>query len=124
MGARFSAPVQTGLGAHPASCTMGTGFFSAVKSGRVVTLTPHHLLAPWSKKCRVKLLPLLAVRPVQSLSVCTRVHFTYLKPLLNLQIIIFLNVHAINNLHLCSAKSEVVMPTKGIIDIYLSVHLN
>jgi hypothetical protein len=23
--ARFSAPVQTGLGAHPASCTMGTG---------------------------------------------------------------------------------------------------
>ena len=25
MGASFSAPVQTGLGAHPASCTMGTG---------------------------------------------------------------------------------------------------
>jgi hypothetical protein len=24
--ARFSAPVQTGLGAHPASYTMGTGF--------------------------------------------------------------------------------------------------
>ena len=24
-GARFSAPVQTGPGAHPASCTMGTG---------------------------------------------------------------------------------------------------
>ena len=40
-GARFSAPVQTGLGAHPASCTMGTGFFPGVKSGRGVTLTPH-----------------------------------------------------------------------------------
>jgi len=24
---RFSAPVQTGPGAHPASCTMGTGSF-------------------------------------------------------------------------------------------------
>jgi len=27
VGARFYASVQTGLGAHPASCTMGTGFF-------------------------------------------------------------------------------------------------
>ena len=40
-GARFSAPVQTGRGAHTASCTMGTGYFSGVKSGWVVTLTPH-----------------------------------------------------------------------------------
>ena len=47
-GARFSAPVQTGHGAHPASCTMGTGFFPGVKSGRGVTLTPHPLLVPWS----------------------------------------------------------------------------
>ena len=27
-GARFSSPVQTGPGAHPASCTMGTGSLS------------------------------------------------------------------------------------------------
>jgi len=27
VGARFSAPVQIGSGAHPASFTMGTGFF-------------------------------------------------------------------------------------------------
>ena len=27
VGARFSALVQTGLGAHPASCTMGTVYF-------------------------------------------------------------------------------------------------
>jgi len=33
-GARFSAPVQTGPGAHPASRTMGTGSFPGVKSGR------------------------------------------------------------------------------------------
>jgi hypothetical protein len=30
-GARFSAPVQTGPGAHPASYTMGTGSFLGVK---------------------------------------------------------------------------------------------
>ena len=44
--ARFSVPVQTGPGAHPASCKMGTGSFSGVKSGRGVTLTPYHLLMP------------------------------------------------------------------------------
>ena len=47
-GARFSAPVQTVPGAHPASCAMGTGSFPMVKSGRGVTLTPHPLLVPWS----------------------------------------------------------------------------
>jgi len=31
-GARFSAPVQTGPGAHPASCTMGTGSFPGVEA--------------------------------------------------------------------------------------------
>jgi len=45
-GARFYAPVQTGTGAHPAFCTMGTGSFQGVKSGRGVTLTPHPLLVP------------------------------------------------------------------------------
>ena len=46
--ARFSAPVQTGPGAHPASSTMGTGSFLEVKTGRSVMLTPHLLLVPWS----------------------------------------------------------------------------
>ena len=32
MGARFSAPAQTVPGAHPASCTMGTGRFPGVKA--------------------------------------------------------------------------------------------
>ena len=45
-GARFSATVQTGPGAHPASCKMGTGSFPGVKSGRGVTLIPHPLLVP------------------------------------------------------------------------------
>jgi hypothetical protein len=41
MEARFSAPVQTGSGAHSASYTMGTGSFQGVESGRGVTLTRH-----------------------------------------------------------------------------------
>jgi len=74
----LSAPVQTGPGAHPASCTMGTGSFPGVKSGRGVTLTPHSLLVPWSWKSRaIPLLPLWALRPVQSLRACTRVYFTF-----------------------------------------------
>jgi hypothetical protein len=40
-GARFSTPVQTGPGDHPTHCTMGTGSFLGVKSGRSVTLIPH-----------------------------------------------------------------------------------
>ena len=44
--ARFSAPAQTGSGAHTASCTTFTGSFPGVKSGRGVTLTPHPLLVP------------------------------------------------------------------------------
>ena len=77
-GAIFSPPVQTGPEAHPDSCTMGTGSFPAINSGRVVKLTLHPLLAPWSWKGRaILLLPLWAVGPVQSLSTCTRVRFTF-----------------------------------------------
>jgi len=39
---------------------------------------PHPLLVSWSRRCRaIPLLPLWAVRPVQSLSACTRIHFTF-----------------------------------------------
>jgi hypothetical protein len=48
-GARFSAPVQIGPGAHPASCTMGTRSLPGVECGRGVTLTPHPLLVTRSK---------------------------------------------------------------------------
>ena len=80
LGRDFPKPVQNGPGAHSASCKMGTGSFPGVKSGRGVTLTPHLLLVPWSRKGRaIPLLPLQAVRPVQSLSACTRVNFTFLQ---------------------------------------------
>ena len=39
---------------------------------------PSHLLVPWSRKGRtIPPLPLRAVRPVQSLSACTRMTFTF-----------------------------------------------
>ena len=50
-------PVQTGPGAHPASCKMVTGSFPGVKCGRVVLLTTHLLLVPRSWKSRAILLP-------------------------------------------------------------------
>ena len=44
-GARFSAPVQTGPGAYPASCTMGTGSFPGVKRPERGTDHSPHLRA-------------------------------------------------------------------------------
>jgi len=41
-------PVQTGPGAHPASCKMGTASFPEVKCGRGVLLTTHPLLVPYT----------------------------------------------------------------------------
>ena len=44
MGVGFSAPVQTGPGAYPASCTVGTGSFPGVKRlGRDVDYPPPSL---------------------------------------------------------------------------------
>jgi len=50
-------PVQTGLGTHPASCKMGTGYFPGVKCGRGVLLILHPLLVPRSWKNRAIPLP-------------------------------------------------------------------
>jgi len=49
--------VQTGPGAHPASCKIGTGSFPGVKCGRGVLLTTHPLLVPRSRKSRAIPLP-------------------------------------------------------------------
>ena len=62
-GARFSVPVQTGPGAHPASFTMGTGSFLGVKSGQGVTLTTHpHLALRLRKEQSYTSTPPLALR--------------------------------------------------------------
>ena len=48
-GVRFPAAVQTGPGAHPASCTMGIGSFPDVKQPGCGVDNPPHL-APRLKK--------------------------------------------------------------------------
>jgi len=48
VGARFSAPVQTGPRAHPSSYTVGTGCFPGVK--RPGRGADHTYLAPRLKK--------------------------------------------------------------------------
>jgi len=53
VGARFSAPVQTGPGAHPASYTMGTGSFPGVK--RMVRGVDHTPPSSAEVKERVKI---------------------------------------------------------------------
>jgi hypothetical protein len=66
--ARFFAHVQTGRGAHPASCTMGTGSFPGAKRpGRGADHPP--LLAPRSRMSRA--IPLLR------LWACYRAIFTF-----------------------------------------------
>ena len=56
-------PVQTGPGAHPASCKMCTGSFPGIKCGRGVLLTTHPLLVPRSWKSRAIPLPTLWATP-------------------------------------------------------------
>jgi len=56
-GRRDFPPVQTGPGAHPASCKMGTGSPPGVKCSRDVLLTIHPLLVSQSWKSRVIPLP-------------------------------------------------------------------
>jgi hypothetical protein len=56
VGARFFSHVQTCPGAHPVSCTMGTGCFPGVeRPGRVADHPP--LLVPGSRKDRAIHLP-------------------------------------------------------------------
>ena len=56
-------PVQTGPGAHPSFCKMGTGSFPGLKCGRSVLLTTHPLLVPRSWKSRAIPLPTLWATP-------------------------------------------------------------
>ena len=78
IGTRFSASVQNVPGAQSASCAMGNGSFPEIKIGRGVMLTIHPLLVPCVRKGRAKpVITLRAVRPIESISACTMVHFTF-----------------------------------------------
>jgi len=62
-GGRDFPSVQTGPGAHPASCKMGTGSFPGLKCGRDVLLNTHPLLVSRSWKSRAIPLPTLWATP-------------------------------------------------------------
>ena len=59
-------PVQTGPGAHPASCKIGTESSPGVKCGRGVLLTTHPLLVPrsWKSKSYTSTHPLGHTGPI------------------------------------------------------------
>ena len=70
--ALFSAPVQTGSGAHPASYTIGTGSFPRVKRpGRGVD---HPPLSNADVKERVEL---FLHSPLWAFVACSRANFTF-----------------------------------------------
>jgi hypothetical protein len=59
VGARFSAPVQTGPAAHPAFCTMGTGsFLGAKRPGRDADPSPTLVSRSWKGRA-IPLFPLM-----------------------------------------------------------------
>jgi hypothetical protein len=90
-GAKFSAPIYTGLGAHPASCTMGTGSFPTLNwpgrgddyqppfSTEVKETVEPHLYSPfvlswqvigWTLPLTFRPIALYASRPVLLLLCC------------------------------------------------------
>jgi hypothetical protein len=71
VGARFSAPIQTGPGAYPASYAMGTGSFLGVK--RPVCGVDHPLSSSAEVKGRVE----LYLHYLWSFAACSRMNFTF-----------------------------------------------
>jgi len=70
-GSRFSAPLQTGPRAHPASYTMGTGSFPGVK--RPERGVDH----PPSSSAEVKERVVIPLLPLWAFVACSRVNFTF-----------------------------------------------
>ena len=78
MEARFSKPVQTGPGGPPSLLYNKYRVFPRSKERPGREADPSPLLLPWSRQSRaIPLLPLWAVRSVQSRSACTSVHFNF-----------------------------------------------
>ena len=71
-------PVWTSGKAHPHRDSIPDHPTCSQSLYRLSYRVHHPLLVPWSRNSRaIPLLPLWAVRPVQSLSACTGVHFTF-----------------------------------------------
>jgi len=84
-GARFSAPVQTGPAAHPASCKMGTGSFPGIKRpGRGDYHPP-----PSSAKIKSSAILLLTL---WAFVACSRVNFTFIFTFIYIYVYIYIYV--------------------------------
>jgi hypothetical protein len=71
---KFSVPVQTSPGAHPASYTMGTESFPGVKRpARGVDYTP-------TSSAKVKERTAINLLPLWAFVTCSRVNFTFNVP--------------------------------------------
>jgi len=101
-GGRNFPSVQTGPGAHPASCTIGTVSFPGVKCGRGVLLTTDPLLAPRSWKSRAIPLP-----PLGHNRACNGV--TLLLPLY-IYIYIYIYIHTHTHTHTHTRDTQNLMP--------------
>jgi len=114
VGARFSAPVQTGPGAHPASCTMGTGFFLGVKSSRGVRLTPHPFYCRGQERIGVYLYspygPYGLYRASVPVQGCT-LPFTFI-----IDLITILSIYLLGNIHLSQTVSGIKLSQRKAID--------
>jgi hypothetical protein len=73
VGVKFSAPVHTGPGAHPASCTMGTGSFPGVKRPGHGSDQPPTISAEVKERVKLYLYSLH-----WTFVACSRVNFTLL----------------------------------------------
>ena len=71
-GAKFSPPVQSDPGAHPASCTKGTGTFLGVNRPGIGVNHPPSTGAEVKERVKVYL-----YFPLRLLVVCYRVKFTF-----------------------------------------------
>jgi hypothetical protein len=74
MEARFSAPVQTGPGTHPATYTVGTGSCPEVKRPKRGVNHPPYLTLMLKKEYSYTSTPPLGLRA------CYRVNFTFTVP--------------------------------------------
>jgi hypothetical protein len=84
VGARYSAPVQTGPGAHPASYTLGTGSFPGVK--RPGHSVDHPIKRRGSRKSRA--IPLL---PIWAYVACYRMNVTF--TLIYIYMYMYIHIH-------------------------------
>ena len=99
VGARFSAPVQTGLGSRPASCTMGTGSLLGVKRpGRGADHHPH-------LQCRgLKLGRAIPLPTLRALVANKGGNFTVSLPINYILAILFTRTFVVCSMDVCGAR--------------------